>query len=213
MKEGIKHFGKHIVSGMGLVLGIVLALVLIGGVAWYFIDRAVPQPRETVKVSGQPLLIEALHFHYRNGSVEGRIFRPSGLENAAPTVVYCQNKAYGEHWCKALAAAGCVCYSFDLGDGAKERQLRLKTVIQGLGDLKEVDKKKIYILGEGNGCPDATFFCFDHPQRCAGLMLVSPGFNPLEVSRKAKNYNKPILVLDGNRPQKSLEQEILDYIN
>jgi alpha-beta hydrolase superfamily lysophospholipase len=75
-----------------------------------------------------------------------------------------------------------------------------------------VDSDKVYLLGEGNGCVAACNAAFDNPKKIKGLILVSPGFNPLEISRKAKRYNGTILVVDDAQGREANLKEIRDFI-
>ena len=76
-----------------------------------------------------------------------------------------------------------------------------------------MDKDRIYLLGEANGCLTAATVAFDNAKRIKGLILVSPGFNPLEISRKAKRYRDTILVVDDAKGRKANIAEIKDFID
>ena len=67
--------------------------------------------------------------------------------------------------------------------------------------------------GEANGCLTAATVAFDNAKKIKGLILVSPGFNPLEISRKAKRYNGTILVVDDAKGRKANLAEIEDFID
>ena len=70
----------------------------------------------------------------------------------------------------------------------------------------------MFLLGEANGCLTAATVAFENARKIKGLILVSPGFNPLEISRKAKKYPGTILVVDDALGRKANLEEIRDFI-
>ena len=106
-----------------------------------------------------------------------------------------------------------MAYCFDFqGDGEKAREKDLETVLKGIRNLRHVDRDKVYLLGEANGCLTACTIAFENPKRIRGLILVSPGFNPLEISRKAKRYNGTVLIVDDAQGRKANLEEIRDFV-
>jgi pimeloyl-ACP methyl ester carboxylesterase len=188
-------------------------LAVIGGIAYHFINGL--SPRDTVtSYTGVKVDVEPMSFYRGGDKISGRIYRPV-LENAdrIPVVIYCQNISYGEHWCKDLAGKGFLCYCFDFaGDGEKARIADLGAVVKNIGEQRCADPGHIYLLGESNGCKTASLTFFDHPKQIAGLILISPGFNPLELSRKARRFKGDILVVDGAQAKWNAATEIADYI-
>ena len=213
MKESLHLFGRKALAGAGIAVGIigVLLLVLLGLRLWVR-DSS---PSETVKTTaGTTIQANPLHFHKGKMDTEGTLYSPSAPAQPPYTaIIYCQNRAYGARWCKELAGAGYLSYAFDMTDGATQRSRQLRTVVEGIRGRKDTDRSKVYLLAEGNGCRAATLYAMDNPGSVAGLILISPGFNPLEISRKAKNYRHPVLVLDETRGQKELLEEIRQYVN
>jgi len=203
-----------IASRLGITAAIAtVAAAIFGGGYWWLQTR---NPRETVKAeAGVKVDVEDMSFYGNGGDkVDGRVFRPAEtLEQQLPAVIYCQSKDYGESWCRSLAGTGAVCYCFDFrGEGEKERVMELEAVLKGFRNLRYVDKDRIYLLGEANGCLTACTVTFDKSQKIKGLILVSPGFNPLEISRKAKRYKGTILVVDDARGRKANLGEIGNFL-
>lgn len=214
MKPFLEKVGVSIASRIGLTAAIALIAAALLGAGLWWVKRQ--NPRDTVKAeTGAKVDIEELAF-YGNGTqkVSGKVYRPNASpDEKHPAVIYCQNTQYGDSWCRSLAGMGVVAYCFDFqGDGEKAREKELETVLGGIQNLRHVDKKRIYLLGEGNGCLTACNLAFGNSRKLAGLMLLSPGFNPLEISRKAKRYERTILVMDDALGQDVNLKEIRDFI-
>ena len=216
MSAFLQKVGVAIASRLGITAGIALVVAaLAGGGYWWMKSQA---PRDTVKAkeTGLKLDVEQLSFYGdRDIKVDGTVYRPSEtLDEALPVIIYCQAKSYGESWCRSLAGTGIAAYCFDFqGDGEKARVKELEAVLKGIRNLRYADPDKIYLLGEANGCLTASTVAFDNPKKIKGLILVSPGFNPLEISRKAKRYAGTILVVDDAQGRKANLQEIADFID
>ena len=216
MNKFVEKVGVSIASRIGITAAIAMIVAaLLGGGYWWMKSKA---PRETVKAkeTGLKLDVEELGFYGAKDSlVIGSVYRPSEtLGEALPAIIYCQDKSYGESWCRSLAGTGAVAYCFDFkGDGEKARVKDLEAVLKGIRNLRYVDPDKIYLLGEANGCLTACNVAFDNPKKIKGLILVSPGFNPLEISRKAKRYSGTVLVVDDAKGRKANLEEIKDYID
>ena len=212
----MQKVGVSIASRIGITAGIALVVAaLLGGGYWWMKSQA---PRETVKAkeTGIKLDVEALSFYGDRGSrVDGTVFRPSEtLDEPLPAIIYCQDKSYGENWCRSLAGTGAVAYCFDFqGDGEKARVRELEAVLKGIRNLRYVDDSKVYLLGEANGCLTASTVAFDNAKKIKGLILVSPGFNPLEISRKAKRYPGTVLVVDDAQGRKANLEEINAFVD
>ena len=212
----LQKVGVSIASRLGITAGIALVVAaLLGGGYWWMKSQA---PRETVKAkeTGLKLDVEQLSFYgSKDIRVDGTVYRPSEiLDEPLPAIIYCQSKSYGENWCRSLSGTGAVAYCFDFqGDGEKARVKELEAVLKGIRNLRHVDPDKIYLLGEANGCLTACNVAFDNPKKIKGLILVSPGFNPLEISRKAKRYGNTILVLDDAKGRKANIEEIQDFVD
>ena len=223
MNKFVEKVGVAIASRLGITAAIALiAAAVLGGGYWWIKANG---PRDTVKAPETKVKVdvEAMDF-YGSGSrkVTGKVYRPSEVfastgssnELQLPAVIYCQDTAYGDSWCRSLAGMGAVCYSFDFqGEGERAREAELETALKGIRELRYVDKDKVYILGEGNGCPTASLTTFSNAKKVKGLILVSPGFNPLEISRKAKRYKGTILVVDDALGRKANLAEIKDFID
>ena len=215
MKRFFEKVGVAIASRVGIAAAIALvAAAALGGGYWWLRSQG---PRETVKgPGGVKVDVEDMAFYGKDDTkVTGKVFRPSeGLDEPRTAVIYCQSVYHGESWCRALAATGAVCYCFDFqGDGEKARMAELETVLNGIRALRHVDKDRVFLLGEGNGCLTASSTTFDNSRKVQGLILVSPGFNPLEISRKAKKYSHPILVVDDALGREANLEEIKAYID
>lgn len=212
----MEKVGVAIASRIGITAAIAtIAAALLGGGYWWVKTQA---PRETVKVkeTGVKVDVEELCFYGADGErVDGKVFRPSEtLGEQLPAVIYCQAKSYGEDWCRSLAGTGTVAYCFDFqGDGEKARVKELEAVLKGIRNLRHVDPDRVYLLGESNGCLTACTVTFGNARKIKGLILVSPGFNPLEISRKAKRYSGSILVVDDTKGRKANLAEIEDFID
>ena len=208
--------GVAIASRLGITAGIVLVgALLAGGGYWWVKSRA---PRDTVKAkeTGLKLDVEQLSFYgSRDTRTDGTVYRPSELlGEPIPAVIYCQDKSYGESWCRSLAGTGAVAYCFDFkGDGEKARVKELEAVLKGIRSLRYVDPDKVYLLGEANGCLTASTVTFENARKIKGLILVSPGFNPLEISRKAKRYPGTVLIVDDARGRQANLDEIKEFID
>lgn len=216
MNKFVEKVGVSIASRLGITAAIAaIAAALLGGGYWWVKTQA---PRETMKAkeTGVKLDVEELAFYGdRDIRVDGKVYRPSEtLGEPLPAIIYCQDKSYGESWCRSLAGTGAVAYCFDFkGDGEKARVKELETALKGILKLRHVDPDKVYLLGEANGCLTAATVAFDNAKKIKGLILVSPGFNPLEISRKAKRYNGTILVVDDAKGRKANLAEIEDFID
>ncbi|MBR5256708.1 MAG: hypothetical protein IKV62_08035 [Bacteroidales bacterium] len=211
----MQKVGVSIASRLGITAAIALIVAaLLGGGYWWVKSNS---PRDTVKdkPTGVKVEMEELSFYGKNDTkVVGKVYRQADLaDNDRPVVIYCQDISYGEGWCRSIAATGAVCYAFDFqGDGEKARAKEMDAVLKGIKNLRYVDADKVYLLGEGNGCLAACTAAFSNPKKIKGLILVSPGFNPLEISRKAKRYNGTILVVDDARGREANLKEIQDFI-
>ena len=211
----LQKVGVSIASRLGITAGIaVVVAALLGGGYWWMKSQS---PRDTVKdkPTGVKVDVEDLSFYGKGDlKVVGKVFRQAdALDERRPAIIYCQDISYGEGWCRSLAATGAVCYAFDFqGDGEKARAKELEAVLKGIKGLRHVDPDKIYLLGEGNGCLTASTAAFENPRKIKGLILVSPGFNPLEISRKAKRYAGTILVVDDAQGRQANIEEIKEYI-
>ena len=216
MSRFLEKVGVSIASRLGITVGIAaIVAALLGGGYWWVKTQA---PRETVKdkESGIKLDVEQLSFYGAKDSlVTGKVYRPSEiLDEKLPVVIYCQDTSYGDSWCRSLAGTGAVAYCFDFkGDGEKARVKDLEAVLKGIRNLRHADPDKVYLLGEANGCLTACNVAFDNPKKIKGLILVSPGFNPLEISRKAKRYDGTILIVDDAKGRKANIDEIKDFID
>ena len=216
MNKFLEKVGVTIASRIGITAAIALiAAALLGGGYWWVKSQA---PRDTMKAkeTGVKLDVEELAFYgNKDVRVDGKVYRPSEtLDEPLPAVIYCQDKSYGESWCRSLAGTGTVAYCFDFkGDGEKARTQELETVLKGIRNLRHADPDKVYLMGEANGCLTAATVAFDNPKKIKGLILVSPGFNPLEISRKAKRYSGTILVVDDAKGRKANLAEIEDFID
>ena len=216
MSAFLQKVGVAIASRLGITAGIALVVAaLAGGGYWWMKSQA---PRDTVKAkeTGLKLDVEQLSFYGdRDIKVDGTVYRPSEtLDEALPVIIYCQAKSYGESWCRSLAGTGIIAYCFDFqGDGEKARVKDLEAVLKGIRNLRYADPDKVYLLGEANGCLTASTVAFDNPKKIKGLILVSPGFNPLEISRKAKRYTGTVLIVDDAQGRKANLQEIADFID
>ena len=212
----LQKVGVSIASRLGITAGIaVIVAALVGGGYWWVKSQS---PRETVKAkeTGARVDVEELCFYGdKDLRVDGTVYRPSETLNPSlPAIIYCQDKSYGESWCRSLAGTGIVAYCFDFkGDGEKARVKDLEAVLKGVRNLRYVDPSRIYLLGEANGCLTACTVAFDKSKRIKGLILVSPGFNPLEISRKAKRYNGTVLVVDDAVGRQANLDEIKGFID
>ena len=215
MNRFLERVGVSIASRIGITAAIAMIVAaLLGGGYWWMKSQA---PRETVKVkeTGAKVDMEELCFYGDKGSrVDGKVYRPADdLDEPRPAIIYCQDKAYGDSWCRSLAGTGAVAYCFDFkGEGEKARVAELEAVLKGIRALRHVDDSQVYLLGEANGCLTACTVAFDNARKIKGLILVSPGFNPLEISRKAKRYNGTILVVDDAQGRQANLEEIKDFV-
>ena len=214
MNKFLEKVGVSIASRIGITAAIALiAAGILGGGYWWVKSQA---PRETVKVKGTGVKVdvEELAFYDGKDKVAGKVYRPAdSLDEPRPAVIYCQDTSYGDSWCRSLAGTGVVCYCFDFtGEGEKDRVKELETVLKGIRNLRHADKDRVFILGEGNGCLTASTVTFGNAKKVKGLILVSPGFNPLEISRKARAYRGTVLVVDDALGRSANLEEITKFI-
>ena len=212
----LQKVGVSIASRLGITAAIaVVVAALVGGGYWWVKTQS---PRDTVKdkPTGVKVDVEDLSFYGKGDlKVVGKVFRPSNtLEEKLPAIIYCQDISYGEGWCRSLAATGAVGYAFDFQtEGEKNRIKELDAVLKGIKAVRYVDPDRVYLLGEGNGCVTAAAATFENAWQIKGLILVSPGFNPLEISRKAKRYGGTILVVDDAQGREANVEEIKSFIH
>ena len=215
MSPFLQKVGVAIASRIGITAAIAtIVAALLGGGYWWVKSQS---PRDTVKdkESGLKVDVEELSFYGAKDSLLiGKVYRPSEtVGEKLPVVIYCQDSSYGDSWCRSLAGTGAIAYCFDFkGDGEKARVKDLEAVLKGIKNLRHADPDKVYLMGEANGCLTACTVAFDNPKKIKGLILVSPGFNPLEISRKAKRYKGTVLVVDDAKGRKANVQEIADFI-
>ena len=211
----LQKVGVSIASRLGITVGIgVIVAALLGGGYWWVKSKA---PRETVKAAetGVKVDMEDMAFYGKgDAKVIGKVYRQAdAIDEPRPAVIYCQDVSYGDGWCRSIAATGAVCYAFDFQtEGEKNRVKELETALKGIRGLRHVDADKVFLLGEGNGCLTACTVAFDNARQIKGLILVSPGFNPLEISRKAKRYSGTILVVDDAQGRPANLEEIKSFI-
>ena len=205
-------FLKKVLVRLAVIASVAAILAIAGLVVVWYVGKTNPQTSVKASVTKAKVVTEAMSFYAGDGKVEGMVYRPAEAEKNLTAVIYCQDTVHGDRWCREMAGLGCVAYCFDLGDGEKERAARVKKVIEKIRDNRFADKKAVYLLAEGNGCPAACVAAFDNPDRVAGLILLSPGFNPLEVYRKAKRFRRPILVVDSSLGISKNVEEIASYI-
>ena len=211
----LQKVGVAIASRLGITAAIAaIVAALLGGGYWWMKTHS---PRETVKAAetGVKVDVEELSFYGKgDAKVVGKVYRQAETaDERRPAVIYCQDISYGDGWCRSLASTGAVCYAFDFQtDGEKARGKELETVLKGIRELRHVDPDRIYLLGEGNGCLTAATAAFANAKYIKGLILVSPGFNPLEISRKAKRYSGTVLVVDDALGRKANLEEIQEFI-
>ena len=208
----MNEFFKKVLLRLAVIATVAAILAIIAFVALWFVRKNSPQTTVKASVTKTAVLTESLSFHDGEGKIEGVIYRPEGVEGNRPSVIYCQDTAHGDRWCREMAGLGYIAYCFNLGEGENERAVRVKKVIEKIRAHRFTDKKATYLLAEGNGCPAACAAAFDNPDKLAGLILVSPGFNPLEAYRKAKRFRKPILVVDSSLGISKNVDEIAAYI-
>lgn len=198
------------------VLGGLFVVILLG-LGGLLVFRKGPSNQQVVKgENGVKVASEPLGFYVKDRVVNGQVFHLDAdtTKTLKPAVVYCQNVEYGTPWCREIASQGIVAYCFDFtAEDLKTKEKELKEVVKQVGALRYVDSSRVYILGEGSGCHAACNYTFDNPRKVAGLMLLSPGFNPLEISFKARHYKGQVLVIDESLGHKSALTEILEYIN
>ena len=127
MSRFLEKVGVSIASRLGITVGIAaIVAALLGGGYWWVKSQA---PRETVKdkETGLKLDIEQLSFYGAKDSlVNGTVYRPSDiLDEKLPCVIYCQDKTYGDGWCRSLAGTGIVAYCFDFQGMVKRPASRI----------------------------------------------------------------------------------------
>lgn len=197
------------------VLGALFVVILLGVGGFLFYKKG-PENQQVEKAdNGVKVASEPLGFYIKDRVINGQVYHIDKDTTTAlkPAVVYCQSMEFGAHWCREIAAQGVVAYCFDFTtDDLKTREKELKEVMKQVGGLRYVNSSKVYLLGEGNGCHTACNYTFDNAKKVAGLMLLSPGFNPLEISAKARRYKGQILVVDETAGHKAALAEIMEYI-
>lgn len=205
-------FLKKVLVRLAVIATVLAILAIIGFALVWYVGKTNPQTNVKATVTKASVVTEALSFYAGGDKIEGVIYRPDEADKGHPAVIYCQDASYGDRWCREMAGLGYVAYSFDMGDGEKERVARVKKVIDKIRDSRFTDKKAVYLLAEGNGCPAACMAAFDNPDKLAGVILLSPGFNPFDAYKKAKRFRKPILVVDSSLGIKKNVEEIAEYI-
>lgn len=197
----------------GIFIAVLLAL---GGLLLYKGGgkKDSPSIQQTIKSDdGVKVLSEPLGFYYKETLMNGQVYRPADASGHMPAIVWCQSVDSGKPYCRELASRGFVAYSFDFAEeDAKVRENQLKQVVRQVTGMRYVDRNKVFVLGAGPGCLTACNFIFNNPKAAKALILFSPGFNPLEISRQASRYGGQILVVDVNQGMKSTLKEIEEFV-
>ena len=172
MNKFVEKVGVSIASRLGITAAIAaIAAALLGGGYWWVKTQA---PRETMKAkeTGVKLDVEELAFYGdRDIRVDGKVYRPSEtLGEPLPAIIYCQDKSYGESWCRSLAGTGALAYCFDFkGDGEKARVKELETALKGILKLRHVDPDKAHPrlprLQPAGNQPESQTLQRHHPRR------------------------------------------------
>lgn len=207
----MKEFWKKVLVRLGVVAVVLAILAAAFGIGIWWVKKQNPQSTVKASTVKAKVVTESLGFYNGKDKVDGTVYRPQDGGKDLPCIIYCQSLAHGDRWCRDLAARGFVTYAFDLGDGEKARVQAVKTAVNTLRENRFTDKRRVFLLAEGNGCPTACAAAFDLPDKTAGLMLVSPGFNPLETFPKARRYRKQILVVDSSLGLSANLDEIIAY--
>lgn len=207
----MKEFWKKVLVRLGVVAVVIAVLAAAFGIGIWWVKKQNPQNMVKASTVKAKVVTESLGFYNGKEKVDGTVYRPQETGKDLPCIIYCQNTEHGDRWCRDLAARGFVTYSFELGEGEKSRIAAVKTAVKTLRDNRFTDKKRVFILAEGNGCPTACAAAFDMPDKTAGLILVSPGFNPLETFPKARRYRKQILIVDSSLGITANLDEIVSY--
>ena len=173
-----------------------LILALLCGILWGILRKQ--NPRDTVtSYTGAKVEIEKMAFYLKGDKISGRIYRPvQDSLNKMPAVIYCHSLGKGmedgDSFCRGAAGKGYVGFSFDFRGGSRtssstglmpsEMTLSteiqdLKAVIKGIKALRYVDKKNIFLIGEGFGGVVAAALAAEKPEICNAIILVSPDLN------------------------------------
>ncbi|MBQ5984892.1 MAG: alpha/beta fold hydrolase [Bacteroidales bacterium] len=173
-----------------------LVLALIGGILWGILHKQ--NPRDTVtSYTGMKVDVEKMAFYLKNDKISGRIYRPvQDSTDRMPAVIYCPSLGKGmdagDTFCKGAAGKGYVGFSFDFRGGSRSSSSTglmpaemtlsteiedLKAVIKGVKALRYVDKKNVFLIGEGFGGVVVSALAAEKPEICNSIILVSPDLN------------------------------------
>lgn len=141
--------------------------------------------------------VENLSFYTKNGSISGKVYRPSAdTTHRYPTVIWShglgENAARLDEYMKAIASEGYVAYAFDFRGGSpsskstglstKEMSIKtemedLEAVLEHMKSVRYVDKRKIYLAGDSQGGLVSYLVALENSRSVEGLILLYPAFN------------------------------------
>lgn len=172
----------------------VAAVGAFAGLSVYNYRRYLPRPRSmaarSCRFTVQPFPIQAgTHRLY------GELLRPQGVSGPLPTVICCHGFGSSYKLCKntvgaCLAKSGYQVYCFDFFGGSKHSKSGgtmlemsifterddLDAVIDTIYALPQVDRERLYLLGESQGGCVAGITAPRHKQQLRAMILYYPAF-------------------------------------
>lgn len=130
--------------------------------------------------------VENLSFYTKNGSIKGKVYRPSAdTLHRHPAVIWShglgESAARVDEYMKAIAAQGYVAYAFNFNEdmkmSIKTEMEELKAVLEHIKDVRYVDKKKITLAGDSQGGLVSALVAIEESRSVHSLILLYPAFN------------------------------------
>ena len=205
---------------------------LAAGCSVYNYRRYMPKPR-TMGAKTYPVEVRRLPVAAGNHTLYGELLRPKGMEGSLPTVICCHGFGSSYKLCKntvgmCLAKSGYQVYCFDFYGGSKHsrsggtmlemsiftEQDDLSAVIDKISALPEVDKQRLYLLGESQGGCVAGITAPRHEAQLKAMILYYPAFCIPEDARKRYSTSEKIPDVDkvfGKIVGKTYSEKLLEY--
>lgn len=187
--------------------GIVAVVVLLlgGGAAGTFkYVQTKNSPRQVVRGEGAKIHVEELSYYDGMEKTYGKIYRiADDTTGRHPVLIFCHgisvNADWGDAYCRAAASRGFYAYAFDFKGGSPNSRSTGKSTLQMTVDSEKeellyvlsrikkepfTDRGKIFVMGHSLGGLVAALAAKENRKDIAGLVLLSPAFNIVDMGQE-----------------------------